>query len=137
MKTGKPPALTTPRASGGTHRHSKGNPHRRDSPQVNGTTAVQDRPQAATDGSAGLKERLEAWIDAEGIEGHYDTAGIASRLVASLHKSNLERWLNQGSSDYLRHACENHKDEADLTDAEWAAENYRHGHLAEDTRGAA
>ncbi len=103
---------------------------------MNGTTAVQDRPQAATDGSADLAERLAAWIEAEKITGYYGAAGIAARVVAQVHHSNLTRWLDE-DSPYLRDMCSRIKDETDLTLGEWVTENLRHGHLAEDTRGAA
>ena len=80
-----------------------------------------------------LTARVEAWIDANGITGHYDTAGIAARIVAANHPDSVERWL-ASNPGYLRHRCENIKDHADLTPAEAWAEDWRHGNLREDVR---
>jgi hypothetical protein len=74
-----------------------------------------------------LVDRLTAWIKAEGIEGNYAPDQIAARVVAQLHPSYLTRLLDEGS-DHLRDMCTRIKDFEDLTDEEFAAENYRHGH---------
>jgi hypothetical protein len=75
-----------------------------------------------------LTARLAAWIDAEGITGNYDTAEIAARVTAALAPSLLAAWLNQGGTPYLRDMCARIKDCDDLTDGEFAAELYLHGH---------
>lgn len=74
-----------------------------------------------------LTTRLTEFIKAEGITGNYPPDGIAARVVTQVHPSHIEKWLRQNPG-YLRDLCERIKDEADLTDAERAAENYWHGH---------
>ena len=74
-----------------------------------------------------LADRLAAWIDEQGIKGNYDTAGIAARIIRAIHPSYITAWLEQGGTPYLRDRCERIRDEADLTDAQWAAEDYWHG----------
>lgn len=102
------------------------------------TTSTIARPvtQTAVPGGT-LTARLAAWIGAEGIAGNYGTAGIASRITTEVHPSLLEQWLDTGATSYLRGMCQRIKDDADLTDAEWAAENYFHGHLAGNGRATA
>lgn len=80
-----------------------------------------------------LESRLVAWIDAEKITGNYDTAGIASRLVAAIHPDTLERWL-AGNPGLLADRCRRIKDDTDLTVGEWLMEDHLHGHGAKPRR---
>jgi hypothetical protein len=86
------------------------------------------RAAIAAAAPADLTARLAQWIDAEGIKGNYDTAGIAARVVAAIHPSYITAWLDQGGTPYLRDMCTRIKNHDDLTDGEFAAELYLHGH---------
>lgn len=90
-------------------------------------------PEAGTrEAPPSLETRLAEWIDAEGITGNYDTAGIAARVVRTFHPVRIKQWLDRGGSDYLRGACRDLKDHDDLTDAEAWAEDWHHGNLRDD-----
>lgn len=91
-------------------------------------TVTEDRPALAEDRAA-LAVRLAAWMLAEGIAGHYGPLETAARVAAANNPEWLAAVLDQGGSDYLRHRCENIRDLADLTDAEFITEQVRHGHL--------
>jgi hypothetical protein len=95
-------------------------------------TTTTPEPVTAPGEAADLAARVAEWITREGITGNYDTAGIAARIVAAFHPDKIGQWLAAGGSDYLRHACANLKDHADLTPAEAWAEDYRHGNLRDD-----
>ncbi len=82
----------------------------------------------ASDPAPILIARLTEWIKAEGVIGHYPPDQIAARVVAQVHPGYVITWLDQGGTDYLRDMCARVKDETDLSDAEFAAEQYRHGH---------
>lgn len=78
-----------------------------------------------------LTTRLTEWIKEQGVTGHYPADQIAARITRDIHPGLLAAWLDQDAAGYLRDMCARIKDDADLTDEEWARENYWHGHGGE------
>lgn len=91
-------------------------------------TVTEDRPALAEDRTA-LAVRVAAFMQAEGITGHYGPVETAARVAAQSNPEWLAMALEQGGTPYLRDMCSRVKDLADLADAEWTAEEIRHGHL--------
>lgn len=88
-------------------------------------------------------ERLAAevinWMIDRGVRNRagYDAAETAERVVAGLHAVSLWLMIRDDDSAYLRNCCEYTRDDADLSDAQWAALDNRDGHGLDNIRTAA
>jgi hypothetical protein len=99
-------------------------------------TAPADRG-TGQDAPAALSARLAEWIAAEGIKSRYPADVLAGYLVQSLGGQYVAERLASGNTVFLRASAENHAEDADLSLEQWAAEEARDGHLAEDMRRSA
>jgi hypothetical protein len=77
---------------------------------------------------APLTAKLAAWTAEQGITPSDSHEALAARLVASLGPGYVTARLESGATEYLRNAAEAYASPRELTDPEWAAENYWHGH---------
>jgi hypothetical protein len=75
-----------------------------------------------------LTARLAAWTVAQGITPADSPAALADRLVASLGPAYVSDRLDSGMTGYLRGAAERYADPEPVSDGQWVAEDYRHGH---------
>ena len=72
--------------------------------------------------------KLAAWISEQGIKAVDSAEDLAARVIASLGRDNVAGRLATGATDYLRGTAEAYADPAPLTDQQFAAEMYWHGH---------
>jgi hypothetical protein len=78
--------------------------------------------------------RLAAWTEAQGISPADSHEALASRVIASLGAANVTNRLDSGSTDYLLATARRYADPAPPSDAQWALEDYYHGHGSKPRR---
>jgi hypothetical protein len=89
----------------------------------------------ATEAEAALAGRLAVWIEDQAIAKDDIALAVAGSLVISGgYEWALRAWADGNPSQVLRDAATGLASDAHLTLGAWAAQNYRHGHLAEDMR---
>lgn len=89
----------------------------------------------ASDAERELAGQLAKWIEAEGIADGDVAAAAAGSLVLAGGVNWITRHFTGGTgSVILRGIADSFAGDARMTLEEWVAENYWHGHLAEDMR---
>ncbi len=79
--------------------------------------------------------RLAAWITAQGITAADSPDALAARVVTSLGAHRVGQWLDEGGTPYLRATALRYANPGSLTDAQFAAEDYLHGHGGKPPKG--
>jgi hypothetical protein len=79
--------------------------------------------------------KLAAWIDEQGIKAADSAEDLAGRVITSLGAWRVEEWLTAGGTDYLRATAVRYANPDPLTDAQFAVEDYRHGHGGKPPKG--
>jgi hypothetical protein len=82
-----------------------------------------------------LAARLAAWTEAQGITPADSPAALADRVIASLGPAYVAGRLDSGATEYLRETVRRYADPGPLSDGQWVAEDYRHGHGPRPPKG--
>jgi len=75
-----------------------------------------------------LAARLAAWTQEQDIKATDSPAALADRVIASLGPAYVTACLASGGTGYLRATAARYANPEALTDGQWVAEDYRHGH---------
>lgn len=82
-----------------------------------------------------LAARLAAWTEAQDITPADSPAALADRVIASLGPAYVAARLEAGDTGYLRATASRYATPEPLSDGQWVAEDYRHGHGPKPPKG--